>query len=78
MIYYDPLEEEFPLGDGTAATEAKVRCPHCGERQVIAVDPGSGANQSYVEDCGVCCQPWQVFVKYREDGRVRVRLTSLD
>ena len=36
------LDDEFPLGDGTAETEATVRCPYCGELNQIGLDPGSG------------------------------------
>ena len=38
------LDEEFPLGDGTADTAAVVRCPYCGETVEIGLDPGSGAD----------------------------------
>ncbi len=68
----DPLDEEFPLGDGVADLEAEVVCPHCGEVNSIALDPGGGAAQDYVEDCQVCCQPWQVSVRYGPDGRANV------
>lgn len=78
MIYYDPLEADFPLGDGTADTSARVRCPHCGERQEIAIDPGSGSVQAYVEDCAVCCRPWHVQVRYGSRGRVRVTVSPAD
>ncbi len=61
------LDEEFPLGDGTAATEAMVDCPSCGEPNDIALDPGGGSNQEYVEDCYVCCRPMLLYVRY--DGR---------
>ncbi len=60
----DPLDEEFPLGDGTADLEADVSCPYCGEVCTIGLDPGSGEEQDYVEDCQVCCQPWHVSVRY--------------
>ena len=72
------LEEEFPLGDGTAETEAEAFCPCCGEAVVIALDPGGGALQEYVEDCAVCCQPWYVRVSYHADGSAEVRLRSAD
>ena len=72
------LDEDFPLGDGTADTDADVLCPYCGEPVSIALDPGSGAFQDYVEDCAVCCQPWRVHVSYREDGGADVSLTPLD
>jgi hypothetical protein len=72
------LDEEFPLGDGTAETDATVSCPYCGESVSIALDPGSGAIQEYVEDCEVCCQPWRVAVAYADDGSADVSITALD
>jgi len=63
-----PLDEDFPLGEGTADLDASVVCPYCGEEALIALDPGSGSSQSYVEDCPVCCQPWQVEVIRDRDG----------
>jgi hypothetical protein len=64
----DFLDEEFPLGDGTADTCGRVNCPYCGAANEIALDPGSGSEQEYVEDCQVCCQPWRVTVRYDEEG----------
>jgi hypothetical protein len=72
----DPLEEEFPLGDGTVETSASVLCPYCGEANEIALDPGSGTQQEYVEDCQVCCRPWKVMVHYLPDGSADVLLGS--
>jgi hypothetical protein len=66
------LDEEFPLGDGTAETHARVHCPCCGEINEISLDPGSGSRQEYVEDCQVCCRPWQVSVTYLPDGSAEV------
>src|SRR5437879_13510498 len=63
----DPLDE-FPLGDGTAASETIVVCPYCGEANELALDAGGGPTQIYVEDCQVCCRPWQVRVRYLPDG----------
>ena len=72
------LDEEFPLGDGTADTAAVVHCPYCGEANDIALDPGSGASQEYVEDCQVCCRPWRVRVTYDADGAGRVSVEAAD
>jgi hypothetical protein len=72
----DPLDEDFPLGDGTAEFEAAVVCPYCAEAVSIALDPGSGAVQDYVEDCPVCCQPWQVSVRYLGDGTANVLIEA--
>jgi hypothetical protein len=74
----DDLDEEFPLGDGTVETGATVCCPYCGEINEIALDPGSGSQQEYVEDCQVCCRPWRVAVHYQADGTAEVSLEVED
>ena len=74
----DWLDEEFPLGEGTAETEGTVLCPYCGEPNEVALDPGSGARQDYVEDCQVCCQPWRVVVAYHADGTADVTALPAD
>jgi transposase-like protein len=70
--FRDSLDDDFPLGDGTAATEAHVTCPYCGATNMIGLDPGGGPRQEYVEDCPVCCRPWRVLVRYGADGTVVV------
>lgn len=75
---HDPLDEDFPLGDGTADTTGEVICPYCGEVNEIAIDPGGGATQEYVEDCQVCCRPWHVMVTYRGDGSAEIHLDAAD
>ncbi|HEU4629622.1 MAG TPA: CPXCG motif-containing cysteine-rich protein [Gemmatimonadaceae bacterium] len=74
----DALDDDFPLGDGTADTSSEVACPYCGEWCEITLDPGSGATQSYVEDCPVCCRPWQVTVQYDTDGAAHVHCDADD
>ena len=74
----DPsLDEDFPLGDGTADTGAVVTCPYCHQSIEIVLDPGSGSMQSYVEDCEVCCNPWQLFVEYDAEGAAHVSVIPL-
>lgn len=72
------LDDDFPLGDGTAETDASVWCPYCGEENEIVLDPGSGSRQEYVEDCHLCCRPWTVSVHYGVDGRAEVVLGTED
>jgi Cysteine-rich CPXCG len=72
------LDEDFPLGDGTADTTAFAACPYCGEAVELAVDPGGGPRQEYVEDCFVCCRPWQVTLTYDEHGAAFVELEAAD
>jgi hypothetical protein len=74
----DEAEAAFPRGDGTAETEAIVYCPHCGEANEIALDPGSGSEQEYVEDCQVCCRPWLMYVKYDRNGMAEVEVYASD
>lgn len=71
------MDEDFPLGDGTAETDAAATCPYCGEAVSISIDPGGGESQEYVEDCEVCCNPWKVTVRY-SGGGATVSLDPLD
>ena len=74
----DRLDDAFPLGDGTVDTDVTISCPYCGEAVDLALDPGGGASQQYVEDCQVCCQPWRVSVRYDRDGRADVSVAAID
>ena len=78
MMMNDSLDEEFPLGDGVVDTEAEVQCPYCGEIVIIALDPDGGRVSEYIEDCEVCCRPWQVRVEYDDDGNADVALSTTD
>jgi hypothetical protein len=49
-------------------TTAEVSCPYCGEAITLLLDL-SVEEQSYIEDCSVCCQP--MTVSYRAaDGEL--------
>ncbi len=48
--------------------EVTYTCDCCGEEIVIPVDPSAGGQQSYVEDCPVCCNPMEITVYVEEDG----------
>jgi hypothetical protein len=45
--------------------EVIVDCPCCGESFALDVDTTAGPEQSYFEDCPVCCRPVEVFVRSR-------------
>ena len=45
-----------------------VRCPYCGEVSDLDVEETGWSRQSYVQDCPVCCQPWQVELTRDPDG----------
>lgn len=55
----------------------RPRCPYCGERVTVQADAVGVAEESYVEDCPVCCRPWTVHVT-REGGAVAVALGRED
>jgi hypothetical protein len=39
--------------------ERRISCPYCAELINVLLDL-SGGDQSYIEDCQVCCQPMQI------------------
>jgi len=53
------------------------QCPYCGEAVEVAVDEVGVSEESYVEDCPVCCRPWQVQV-FRDGPDVAVQLSRDD
>jgi hypothetical protein len=69
--------EQADERDPAVETEVEVTCPYCGEVVAISVDAGGGASQEYVEDCQVCCRPWQVYVSYGGGGEVEVRVEEV-
>jgi hypothetical protein len=42
-------------------------CAYCGEAIATFVDISAGSQQSYVEDCQVCCQPNVLYVRIDEE-----------
>jgi hypothetical protein len=73
-VFYHGLD---PDEDVPPETGAEVICPYCGEPVTVILDPGGGSQQEYVEDCEVCCRPWQVHVRYDGSGRATVTLEPL-
>lgn len=45
----------------------QILCPYCGQSNEIFVDISGGQIQCYVEDCQICCRPWQVRVEMIDD-----------
>lgn len=48
----------------------EVSCPWCFETIELFVDPDTEG--SFVQDCDVCCRPWQVYVHRDEQGELFV------
>jgi transposase-like protein len=57
--------------------ETTVSCPYCGQENVILVDESAGSTQQYVEDCQVCCKPWQIIVATTPDGEIDVEVRGV-
>lgn len=49
-----------------------VRCPYCGRANRIVLSPETEG--TLVQDCEVCCKPWQVVVRLEGDGTRQVRV----
>jgi hypothetical protein len=55
-----------PTAESSSATYA---CPSCFEAVDTFPDPGGGEDQTYVEDCSLCCRPNVLHVRWDEgDG----------
>jgi len=52
-----------------AIESALIFCPYCGESLEITIDI-SGGQQSYIEDCNVCCRPITIDVNVNEQGEL--------
>jgi hypothetical protein len=44
----------------------------------LDVDDGGSTRQSYVQDCPVCCQPWQVEVTRDREGDWNASVRTMD
>ena len=53
-------------------SEVSAHCPYCGEPVQLLVD-GSAGEQSYIEDCQVCCRPMTVEVISLVPPAIRLR-----
>ena len=48
-------------------TEFSVTCPYCGEQVELYLEPD--VMGTLVQDCEVCCRPWQVHVTRDQEYR---------
>jgi hypothetical protein len=58
-------------------TTRHIQCPYCGERIEIVVDASAG-EQSYIEDCQVCCRPISIEVWVDADESAHVSVAGED
>jgi hypothetical protein len=50
-----------------------VACPWCSEPVELWIDPETEG--AMVEDCSVCCRPWEVRVTRDADGEAAIEIT---
>ncbi len=48
-------------------------CPYCGEPIELLIDPSAG-EQSYIEDCQVCCRPIEISLRIDSDGDFQIHV----
>lgn len=53
----------------------EVSCPYCGETIGLVLDASAG-EQSYIEDCQVCCRPIAVTVAFDEEGEADLSVSA--
>lgn len=53
--------------------EHRIHCPYCDEAMDLVLDLSAG-DQSYVEDCRVCCQPMQVTFETDQGALLALRV----
>ncbi len=70
----DDDDDERDPNQVSLEDEANVQCPHCGEWQLLVVDPETTGR--FVQDCDVCCNPWDVTVSRDADGALSVAIRS--
>lgn len=49
-------------------TTAEYSCAFCGEVSTTFIDLSAGMEQSYVEDCQVCCRPNILYISVDRDS----------
>ena len=52
----------------------KIQCPYCGELIEVVLDC-SIVDQSYIEDCQVCCRPIDFSVRVDHSGDIFVSVS---
>jgi hypothetical protein len=55
------------MADDELETEFTLTCPYCGESVEISIEPD--VMGTLVQDCEVCCRPWQLSVGYEQGSR---------
>ncbi|WP_093237761.1 CPXCG motif-containing cysteine-rich protein [Psychroflexus halocasei] len=52
------------------------QCPYCWQNISMLLEPGF--NQSYIEDCEVCCQPIRIRVEFNNNQLISFSSDSIE
>src|SRR5690606_18989400 len=63
------IEPAAERGNEDLEQFVELACPCCAEPVMLRLDLTAG-DQSYIEDCQVCCQPIQVVMQVGADGQL--------
>ncbi len=58
-------------------SERFFQCPYCWERVSVLIDE-TIVEQSYIEDCEVCCRPIEFKIGRDNDGHVILEAVRVD
>ena len=53
------------------------QCPHCWEEISMLLDP-SATNETYIEDCEVCCNPIQINTIFENQILINLTIQSVE
>lgn len=53
------------------------QCPYCWEEISMILDQ-SILEQGYIEDCEVCCNPIEIFVKFQNNELISFESASIE
>lgn len=52
------------------------QCPYCWQEISMLLD--SSYNQTYIEDCEVCCNPIQISVKFEHNELITFKAINIE
>lgn len=57
--------------------EHHFQCPYCWEEISMLLDP-SISRQTYIEDCEICCNPIELFVRFEQEELVEFDARNIE
>lgn len=57
--------------------EHVFQCPYCWEEISMLLD-ASVNSQTYIEDCEVCCNPIEIYVRFEENELIEFSANSIE